>query len=132
MTAALTRLRARPKDALPLCEQARLEQERVKAIDPDKVYGWDALRCEGEAFIALGRSSEALAPLERSLGVKRRMFRGDYARTQFALARALGETRRDPARARALAQAAREELARSPPLSFELREVDAWIAKSGE
>jgi len=131
VTAALARMRTRPKDALPLCDEARVEQEKVKAIDPDKTYGWDALRCEGEALIALGRSSEAVAPLERSLGVKRRMFRGDYARAQFALARALTAARREPARAMDLAKAAREELARPPSLSFELREVDAWIANSG-
>jgi hypothetical protein len=66
--------------------------------------------------------------LEGSLALKRRMFPGDYARAEFALARALTALHRDRPRAMQLADAARAELSESPFLTWELKEVDAWIA----
>jgi tetratricopeptide (TPR) repeat protein len=124
--AAFTRA-GRTAEALPLCDQALVEQENSKAIEPEKAYGWDALRCKGEALTALGRSAEAVPLLERSLTLQKRMFPGDYARAEFALARALAASRGDLARAGALATTARDELAGFPFLSFEVREIDAWM-----
>jgi tetratricopeptide (TPR) repeat protein/predicted Ser/Thr protein kinase len=118
-----------PGEALALCERARTEEEKsAGGLDPKKVYAWDALRCEGAALTALGRSEEAMPYLERSLTLQRRMFPGDYARAEFALARALGALHRDRPRAMQLADAAHAELARSPFLAWELKEVDAWLA----
>ena len=127
VTAALARIRAGRDDALPLCERALAAEEKSDAIDPGKTYGWDALRCKAEALLALGRGAEAVPLLERSLSLKRRTFRGDYARAQFALARALTATHRDPARALDLGTAAQKEFAKYPFLGFELREVEAWL-----
>jgi tetratricopeptide (TPR) repeat protein len=118
-----------PSEALALCERARSEQEKAAGgLDAKKVYAWDALRCEGAALTALGRSEEALPYLERSLTLKRRMFPADYARAELALARALTALRRDRPRAVQLANAARAELSESPFLTWELKEVDAWLA----
>ncbi len=125
--AALTRA-GRASEALALCDQALSEQEATKSIDPEKAYGWDALRCKGEALLALGRGQEATPLLERSLTLPKRMLPGDYARAEFALARALGASRGDLARAIELAKRAREALGAYPFLSFELREIDAWLA----
>ena len=132
VTASLALIRAgRGRDALPLCEQALVEQEKARAIDPAKAYGWDALRCKAEALIALGRGAEAVSPLERSLTLKKRMFPGDHARAELALARALVASNGDRSRAMQLAIAARAELAAWPFLFSDIREVDAWIAGRG-
>ena len=118
-----------PAEALALCERALSEQEKsAGGLSPDKVYAWDALRCEGEALTALGRSDEAVAPLERSLTLRRRMFPGDYARAELALARTLGALHRDAPRAAELAAGARTELSQSPFLVWDLKDADAWLA----
>ncbi len=70
-------------EALPLCERALAEQESSSEPEPEKAYGWDALRCEGEALVGLGRPADAIPLLERSLALKRRMYPGDYARAEF-------------------------------------------------
>ena len=124
---ALTRA-GRGAEALVLCEQALKEQEAAKSIDAEKAYGWDALRCKGEALLSLGRSKEAVAVLERSLTLHKRMLPGDYARAEFALARALAASHGDVGRAMEMAKRAREEFAAYPFLAFELREIDAWLA----
>ncbi len=81
----------RPGEALALCERALAAQEVARVIDPDKVYEWDALRCRGEALLSLHRASEAVSPLERSVGLPRREWPGDLARARSVLARALAE-----------------------------------------
>jgi tetratricopeptide (TPR) repeat protein len=118
-----------PGEALGLCDAARAEQEKAAGgLDAKKVYAWDALRCEGMALTALGRSAEAVPYLERSLTLTRRMFPGDIARAELALARALVALHRDRPRAIQLAEAARAELAKSPFLAWELNDADAWLA----
>jgi tetratricopeptide (TPR) repeat protein len=129
VTAGIALAHGRPNDALALCDDALREQDKAKAIDGDKVYGADALRCKAEALMELGRAADAIPYLERSLTLRRRGYRGDYGRAQFALARALTAAHRDPARAVALARSAREELAKYPFLAFDLHEVDAWLAR---
>jgi hypothetical protein len=52
----------------------------------------------------------------------------DLPLAQFALARALRVAGQDPARARALAESAREALAQSPGKQKELAAVDAWLS----
>jgi tetratricopeptide (TPR) repeat protein len=125
--AALTRA-GRAGEALTLCDQALTEQETSKSIDPEKAYGWDALRCKGEALTALNRSAEALPYLERSLTLHKRMFPGDYARAEIALAKALSASHGDLARATELVKSARQELRAYPFLSYDQREADAWIS----
>jgi tetratricopeptide (TPR) repeat protein/predicted Ser/Thr protein kinase len=118
----------KPDEALALCEGAVAVQQEVGLIDPGKVYEWDALRCRGEALLALHRASEAIAPLERAAALPRRVFPGDMARARFALARALVESHGDAARARSLAEQARAELDASPSLADQRSSVDRWLA----
>jgi eukaryotic-like serine/threonine-protein kinase len=101
-------------EALALCDRALEVQDKVGLIAPDKVYDWDALRCRGEALLALGRPREALAPLERSVTLPLRVWPWDLGRAKLALARALLETKGDAARANALAEDARSGLAAMP------------------
>ena len=101
-------------EALALCDRALEVQDKVELIAPDKVYDWDALRCRGEALLAQHRPREALAPLERSVTLPRRVMPWDLARAKLALARALLESKGDASRAHALAQEARTELAALP------------------
>jgi tetratricopeptide (TPR) repeat protein len=118
---------ARAPEALPLCERALAAQEQAKALDPEKVVEWDGLRCRGEALLAMHRATEAIAPLERSVGLTRREWPGDLARARFALARALVDTGGDAARARDLAQEAMSELESRPELAVEAAAVGAWL-----
>ncbi len=100
-----------PTEALSLCDRALEVQEKVGVIAPDRVYDWDALRCRGEALLAQHRSRDAVAPLERSVTLPRRVFPWDLARARLSLARALLETGGDADRARAVADEARKDLA---------------------
>jgi serine/threonine protein kinase/tetratricopeptide (TPR) repeat protein len=114
-------------EALVLCERAIEVQERVGLIDASKIYDWDALRCRGEALLALGRAPEAVAPLERSVALPRRVFPWDMARAEFALARALVPAERG--RAMVLAQRARGALSSfsAPREKSLLAELEAWL-----
>jgi tetratricopeptide (TPR) repeat protein len=128
----------KPEEALLLCDRALEVQEKVGLIAPDKVYDWDALRCRGEALLGSKKAAEALAPLERSLTLPRRVFAWDLARAKFALARALVETKGDRGRALSLAREARSDLAGrahglsaapGAPGSALLAPVDRWLAE---
>jgi tetratricopeptide (TPR) repeat protein len=114
--------------ALPLCDRAIEVQERVGLIGADRVYEWDALRCRGEALTALGRADEAVAPLERSLSLERRVFAWDLPRTKFALARALAAGHGDRARAKTLAEEARDGAAAAPVVKPDRAAVEQWLA----
>jgi serine/threonine protein kinase/tetratricopeptide (TPR) repeat protein len=120
---------SRPKEAMPLCERALSAQQHDEALSPERVYVVDALRCRAEALLGLGRPTEATPLLERSLTLKRRTFPGDYARAQFALARALSALHQDPARARDLALAARDELSKYPHLRADLSRVEVFLKR---
>jgi hypothetical protein len=114
--------------ARALCDRASAAQEVAKSIDPDKVYEWDALRCRGEALLALHDAKGAIVPLEKSVTLTRREWPGDLGRARFALARALAESHGDVSRARGLATQARDELASRPGMSAETAGVQAWLA----
>ena len=112
-------------EALELCGRALEVQERVGLIGTDKVYDWDALRCRGEALLALKRTAEAVPPLERSVLLQRRVFPWDLPRARFALARALAGT--DHLRAVTLAEQAREGFQPLPEAKTFLVDVEAWL-----
>ncbi|MBL8975922.1 MAG: tetratricopeptide repeat protein, partial [Myxococcales bacterium] len=87
-----------------------------------------------ETHLLARRPAAAVASLELALPL---LGAGDeqrerLARVRFALARALWEARGDRARARALAEQAREGLAAAPTPGEALQEVDAWIASHRE
>jgi tetratricopeptide (TPR) repeat protein/tRNA A-37 threonylcarbamoyl transferase component Bud32 len=80
----------------------------------------------GNTLLDMRRPAEAIAPLERSLRVRRDD--GDQLTTaeiKFALARALWDSKRDRARARALVVEAREPMKQAGN-----RELDDWLAKN--
>jgi tetratricopeptide (TPR) repeat protein len=116
-------------EALGLCDEALAIEEQTGQLEPQKVLGWDALRCRGDALVRSGHPKDAIPLLERSLTLPRRIYPGDLARTRFALARALTAVGTDRARAVGLATDARKELATYSFLTVELAEVDRWLAK---
>jgi tetratricopeptide (TPR) repeat protein/predicted Ser/Thr protein kinase len=116
------------EEALALCDKALAEEEESGQLDPQKVLGWDALRCRGDALVRLGRAHEAIPLLERSLTFERRMYAADGARARFALARAISEDGGDASRARTLAMQARQDLSASPFLKSDIAAVDRWLA----
>jgi tetratricopeptide (TPR) repeat protein len=113
--------------ARALCEQAVALLESAGDIDPSKTYADDPLRCQADALLGLGRAAEAVPLLERSLTLHRRTHPGDYARAELAMARTLAALHKDPERARSLASAARDELARSRHLARELGLAEAFL-----
>jgi tetratricopeptide (TPR) repeat protein/predicted Ser/Thr protein kinase len=120
-----------PRGAQEACEEAVEKQDALERPAAGKPYEYDALRCAGEAYLALGDVPSARARLERSVTLVRRPFPGDLALARFALARALlaGPT---PERARGLrlAEEAMTELETAvrtrASLAARLRELEAF------
>jgi tetratricopeptide (TPR) repeat protein len=85
----------------------------------------------GECLVGLGRSEEAIEPLQRALQIRTEGGAGPHylARTRFVLARALVTS--DPARARALGEQAKADAAQldaSDPEAAPLQEaIAAWL-----
>jgi hypothetical protein len=110
------------------CRRILAIQEEQGDVRPDTPYGPDALTCLGEAELELHQAGAALAHLERSLTLPRRWDRRELPRARFALARALQMAHRDPERARAEAENAREGLRALPGTEGDLAAIDAWLA----
>jgi tetratricopeptide (TPR) repeat protein len=124
-----------------LTEQGRYEEAlsnhqralaiREAAFPPDSPQLLRSLQAMGWALIGLDRSSEAIAPLERAVSLPV-IDPVNVADAKFALARALDGTRKDPARARALAidaAATFEKSAVSPSDFRRLAEIREWLAR---
>ncbi len=138
-----------PKAAIPLTNyaellvrlgryaEAREPAERALAVferetDPEGLYVTYPLATLGLACIALGRFDEAVAPLERAVRIRDTQEHAPAKRgeARFALARALAGAGRDPERARALAERARDEYRASPATPATERslvEIDRWL-----
>jgi tetratricopeptide (TPR) repeat protein/predicted Ser/Thr protein kinase len=118
--------------ALASCVRALALEEKQEVLGPDKIQpeSEDALTCIGESDMALGRAEDALAPLERSVSLTKREMATELALAQFALARALTAARRDPGRARELAEKARRGLRAAPAMEQRAVEVETWLAAS--
>ena len=107
-------------DALGRQREARQSFERAQVIwerelgleDRNLAY---ALTGIGVTYLAENDPGSALAPLERAYKIREahEVDRSRRAETRFALARSLWETNRDRARARTLAEQAREGYAKS-------------------
>jgi tetratricopeptide (TPR) repeat protein len=84
----------------------------------------------GEAYLGMGRPERALEPLERALTLRTRagMNPSDVAENQVLLGRALWDSRKDRARARALVTEARAVYASRPEWSAELAQAEQWLA----
>ncbi len=111
------------------CTRALALEEKRETLEPDKIQpDWeDALTCLGEAETALGPLERALAHLERSVSLTKREMATDLSLARFALARALTAAKRDPKRARDLAEAAGRELRAAPGMEREAREAESWL-----
>jgi tetratricopeptide (TPR) repeat protein len=112
------------------CVRALAVEEKQEVLGPDKILpeSEDALTCIGEADLALGRAEDALLPLERSVSLTKREMATDLSLAQFALARALTAVKRDPGRARELAETAHRGLVAAPGMEREAVEVETWLA----
>jgi tetratricopeptide (TPR) repeat protein len=98
---------------------------RRKLLGPehaDLVYSYDGL---GRALLEQGRAAEALSPLEKALAFKD-VEPETQAEVGFNLARALWESGKDRARAKAVARGARERYA-SLGKQARVKEIDAWM-----
>src|SRR5207253_6158386 len=73
-----------PAEALAQCQRAA-ELLDPRLVAPDRLYEWDPLTCTGRALIDLNRAGEAVAPLERSATLERRVRAGDLAIARFTL-----------------------------------------------
>jgi serine/threonine-protein kinase len=98
----------------------------------DSIWTAYALTGRGTSLLGERRAAEAVPVLERALAVRARSGADPEALgdSGFALARALGETGREPERARRLAEKARADLAKAGAPPKRLAEVDAWLASS--
>jgi tetratricopeptide (TPR) repeat protein len=109
------------------CRTILAMQKAQGALVPDMLYDPDALACLGEVELASHRVDAALAYLEQSVGFEHRRQPVDLPAARFSLARALRVAGRDPARARDLAQRARDALSRMPAKEREIAEIDRWL-----
>ncbi len=115
------------------CERARGLEDKQELLAPDRIQpaAEDALTCIGEAELALGRVEQAIPPLERSVSMSKREEPADLALARFALARALAGAKRDPDRARELAESALRDLRAAPSMQQHAGEVEAWLSTGG-
>jgi tetratricopeptide (TPR) repeat protein len=117
-----------PEEATAYVEEALAHLQRKLGDEhPHTAY---ALHTLGEVRLARGQPAAAMEPLERVMKLREKSPGDgrDLAVTQFAYARALGESNVDLARARTIAIQARArlvELDRDPEI---VREIDTWIA----
>ncbi|WP_394834628.1 serine/threonine-protein kinase [Pendulispora rubella] len=106
--------------ALALCEQLGNPAQQVPEV----------LRVLGEAYLAERQPQKALAHLERSLTYQDPNKKvPDTAKTHMLLARALWETGRDRARARTLAERARDAYAELPGYEPERAATATWLSQ---
>ncbi|HVV15651.1 MAG TPA: protein kinase [Polyangia bacterium] len=120
----------RYRDARASFEKARIIWERELGVDNRKLAS--ALTGIGISYIADADAGRAIVPLERAVKI-REQHENDPARraeTRFALARALWEAGRDRARARALAEQARDGYAKAV-MTPKLAEVESWLRSHG-
>jgi serine/threonine protein kinase len=116
----------RYRDARASFEKARIIWERELGLDNRNLAY--ALTGIGISYISEGDPGSAIVPLERAFKI-REEHENDPSRraeTRFALARALWESGRDRARARALAEEAREGYALAE-LKPKLADVESWL-----
>src|SRR5690606_20912212 len=128
--AELLALLDRPQEALARYDHALAVRTEVHG--PDDPYVANTLTGRAEVLLSLERADEARADLERALVIREASGdpnRHEHGRTRFGLARALWDTGGDQARARALAEAAKADLAEGDsPLTRQRREaLGAWL-----
>jgi uncharacterized protein with PIN domain len=130
--AALARAEARGKKGdlagkAADCALVLSEQKAQGAIAADLPYEPDALACLGDVELAGHRTTSAIAYFEQSVALEKRFDRSRLPLARFGLARALRVARRDPDRARALAENARGALAQLPSREEKVTSIDQWL-----
>jgi tetratricopeptide (TPR) repeat protein len=121
-------------EALETFERALGIWERALGRENPRIA--DPLTGMGLARLGQHKAEEALAPIERALAMREAHAEDamDLAETQFAMARALGDLHRDPARAEALAQKARAAYVAAgdhTQVNFaSLADIDGWLARA--
>jgi tetratricopeptide (TPR) repeat protein len=120
----------RPREARQSFEHARIIWERELGLD-DRNLAY-ALTGIGQTYLAEDDAGSALAPLERAFKIREahETDPAQRAETSFALARALWEANRDRARARGLAEQARQGFAKGDARA-KVVEVEGWMHARG-
>lgn len=119
----------RPAEALPVFQKALALSER--ALGPEHPTVIETLLAIADAETHTGHPEHALPPLERALKtVENTGLGADLGgRTRFALASALRNAKRDPARAKVLAERAKADFASlGKDGDGPRREVEAWLS----
>jgi tetratricopeptide (TPR) repeat protein len=130
-------VRAQTLRGLERYAEARADILRSLAIQ-EKLYGAndpdlaDSLSALGQIELAAGNPARAIAPLERARKLSAAPTSDPALRgaIDFDLARALVGAGGDRARARALAESARAQLAKTPSARAEVAAIDRWLRRS--
>jgi tetratricopeptide (TPR) repeat protein len=112
------------------CMQVLADQEAHGQVQPTVPYNPDALIRLGEAELELHQTKRAIEHLERSVSLTTRYQTMELAEARFALAKALRVAGREPARARELAESAREELRKAQGTADDVAEIDKWLQQA--
>ncbi|MEM6291442.1 MAG: serine/threonine-protein kinase [Myxococcota bacterium] len=120
----------KPEQALPRFDVAIGVRREVHG--PEHAYVANSLTGKGLALLELERGEEALQLLEEALEIRGKTEAPPrkFAATEFGVARALGRTGGDRARAERLARSARDRLAEQASdeaIAKRLSEIDAWL-----
>jgi tetratricopeptide (TPR) repeat protein len=113
------------------CQLALAAQREHNALIAERLYGPDTLKCLGEVELAMHHLERALAYFEQSIALERRADPSELPLARFALARALRSSGRDPARARTLAESAKEALGKIVGDHRDIAEIEEWL-KEGD
>ena len=113
------------------CSRILADQELRGKITSTETYYPDALTCLGEAELALHQTKSAIAHLERSVSLTKRLLAYELPKARFALAKALRVAGREPERARELAESARKDLSSAQGFESDVAELDQWLGRGG-
>ncbi|WP_233277966.1 tetratricopeptide repeat-containing serine/threonine-protein kinase [Myxococcus stipitatus] len=131
------RMVARSYGKRGLLEEALPHSLRASDIQsslPDDVAGlWTLTQIDlGQLYLGLRRYDEAISQLEKAVAGwdKARPLSGQRAEVLFLLARALGESGKDPKRALRLASEARRRASLDDPSPRVVRTINAWLEEN--
>jgi tetratricopeptide (TPR) repeat protein/predicted Ser/Thr protein kinase len=108
------------------CAEIVVLQRAAGQVAPNVPYWPDALACVAEAELALNHVDAALVHLEESVKLESRSDAEALPKARFALAKALRKAGKGAARARGLAESARDDL-RKLGKARDLAEIERWL-----
>jgi len=109
------------------CAEILALQRAANQVAPGVPYWPDSLACMAEAELALRKIDAALAHLNESVKLESRSDAEALPKARFALAKALRGAGREAARARQLAQSAREDLSKLAGKQRDVAQIDQWM-----